>query len=35
VAVAVAADGTIYATARTHPWILGVDGPTGVVTHVP
>ena len=33
--VAVAADGTIYATERTHPWILRVDGTTGAVTRLP
>jgi DNA-binding beta-propeller fold protein YncE len=33
--VAVAADGTIYATERTHPWILRIDGATGAVTRLP
>ena len=33
--VAVAADGTIYATERTHPWILRIDATTGAVTHLP
>ena len=32
--VAVAADGTVYATERTHPWVLRVD-PNGTVTRLP